>query len=297
MRLLVIGREGQLARSLGERAGPAGAEVSILARPEIDLARPDEVGAKLAGAIDAHRPDAVINAAAYTNVDGAETEPALAEAINARSPGALGEAARGAGVPLVHVSTDYVFDGSADRPLRPDDPVAPLGIYGQTKEGGERALRAAHPDGHAIVRTAWVTSPFGRNFLLTMLRLAEERDELRVVGDQIGSPTSALDLADAVIAIARGLLAGTGGGATVHVAGGGRTSWAGLAEAVLHESRRHGGPHARVTAIPSAEYPTPARRPPWSVLDTSRAEELFGIAVPPWEEAQRAIVRRVVGAG
>ena len=295
MKLLVIGRAGQLARSVAERADAAGAAPRFLSRPGIDLARPDAVADALGRAIETERPDAILNAAAYTNVDGAEDDADTARAVNALSPGAMAGAARERGVPFVQVSTDYVFDGRADRPYRPDDPVRPLGTYGRTKEEGERLVREAHPD-HAIVRTAWVTSPFGRNFLLTMLRVAEGRDELRVVGDQIGSPTSALDLADATMRIARGLTKGRGGGETVHVAGEGRTSWAGLAEAILAESAKHGGPLARVTAIPSSEYPTPTERPLWSVLDTSRARDVFGVEIPPWEESQRQIVRRLIKA-
>ena len=295
MKLLVIGREGQLARSVAERAAAAGVTPRFLSRPAIDLARPDAAADALARAIGTERPAAIVNAAAYTNVDGAEDDADTARAVNAVSPGAMAGTARERGVPFVHVSTDYVFDGRADRPYRPDDPVRPLGAYGRTKEEGERLVREAHPD-HAIVRTAWVTSPFGRNFLLTMLRVAEGRDELRVVGDQIGSPTSALDLADATLRIARTLTEGRGGGETVHVVGEGRTSWAGLAEAIFDESAKYGGPTARVSAIPSSEYPTPTERPAWSVLDTKRALDVFDVRMPPWEESQRAIVRRVVKA-
>lgn len=278
MKLLVIGRQGQLARALAARAN----DVTVLARPEIDLARPDTLTAPILAA----RPDAIVNAAAYTAVDRAEEEPALADAVNGMAPGVIAAAAATLGVPFVHVSTDYVFAGDAARPYREDDPVAPQGAYGRSKAAGEAAVAASGAD-HAIVRTAWVYAAQGSNFLRTMLRLARDRDEVRVVSDQQGSPTLADDLADGILAmLARWPAAGLR--RTYHLTNSGSTSWAGFAEAIFAEAARHGLPAARVVPIATADYPTPARRPAMSVLDGSRLAADFGLAPRPWREALSA---------
>ena len=295
MKLLVTGREGQLARSLAERAAAhENVTVATIARPELDLARPEAAGEALARAIEREEPDTVVSAAAYTAVDRAEEEPELARLVNAEAPGRLAAACARAGVPIVHISTDYVFDGTLDRPYREDDPVAPLGVYGRTKEEGERRVREANPD-HVVLRTAWVTSPFGTNFVRTMLRLAQTRDRLSVVADQHGCPTSALDIADAIVAIVRRRLSeGEREGDTVHVANRGETTWAGLARHVFDRSRTLGGPFAAVDSISTSQYPTPARRPPNSRLDCSRLEEAYGVLMPSWGEAQTEIVQRLL---
>ena len=297
MRLLVTGSQGQLARSLAERGAATGAELAFLARPVLDLAQPDMIAAAVDHAIARESPTLVVSAAAYTAVDRAEEDQATAMAVNGEAPGVIAAACARAGVPIVHVSTDYVFDGSLDRPYRPDDPVAPLGVYGRSKERGERAVREAMPD-HAILRTAWVTSPFGNNFVRTMLRLAGDRDELRVVGDQHGSPTSALDLADAILRIAERVEAGAAPlGRTYHVAGRGETTWAGLAEHAMAVSADRGGPSARVTPITTAEYPTPAKRPANSRLDLSAFEAAFDCTLPHWRDAQAEVVWRILRDG
>lgn len=282
MRLLVIGRNGQLARSLAARA-PEGVEARILARPEIDLAEPRGLAAPILAA----RPDAIVNAAAYTAVDRAEEEPALADAINGVAPGVMAQAAAQLGVPFVHVSTDYVFAGDGDRPYREEDPIAPQGAYGRSKAAGEAAVAASGAD-HAIARTAWVYAAEGGNFARTMLRLARDRDEVRVVADQHGSPTLADDLADGILAMLARWPAG-GVRKTYHLTGGGSTTWAGFAEAIFGEAARYGLPSARVVPIATAEYPTPARRPAMSVLDGSRIAADFGIVLRPWQEALSAL--------
>lgn len=288
MRILVTGREGQLARSLAERA-PDWAELTFAARPELDLADP----ASVERVVKATRPGAIISAAAYTAVDRAEDEPALAHAVNAEGVAALARAARHTDTPLIHVSTDYVFDGTADRPYRPDDPVAPVGVYGTSKRAGEQAILASEAD-HAIVRTAWVYSPFGHNFVRTMLRLAGEREELSVVDDQIGTPTSALDLADGLFAL---LAARQGTGWTSgiwHLAGTGETSWAGLAAHALATSARLGGPGTTVRPIATADYPTRAIRPANSRLNSDLFEAEFGYRAPEWRSSVDQVVERLL---
>jgi len=286
MRIAVTGRHGQVATSLAERAGP-GETIVLLGRPELDLAGDPRA---IAAAIATARPDVVISAAAYTAVDKAESEAAEAEAVNARGAGAVAAAARALGVPVIHLSTDYVFDGRKDEPYLESDPTGPTGVYGRTKLAGEQAVLAAHP-GAVVCRTAWVYSPFGHNFVKTMLRLAGDRDAVRVVADQIGNPTSALDIADAVLAIAR-----TGARATgvFHLAGTGAASWADFAEAIFAESAAAGGPSARVVRIGTADFPTPTARPANSRLNCDRLAQEYGIRLPEWRQSTAAVVRRLV---
>ncbi|WID98118.1 dTDP-4-dehydrorhamnose reductase [Bosea vestrisii] len=288
MRIAVTGRTGQVVQSLLARAGAAGVTVIPVGRPEFDLAQPESVQQALAAA----RPDCVVNAAAYTAVDKAETEPELAMRINGAGAGAVAAAAAALGVPLIQISTDYVFDGMASRPWREDDPTAPLGAYGLSKLAGEDAVAAATRN-HAILRTAWVYSPYGANFVKTMLRLAESRDEVGVVSDQLGSPTSALDLADAIIAVAKALVARPGDASLrgiFHAAGTGEASWADLAETVFAASAALGGPSATVRRIATLDYPTPARRPTNSRLDCSLLAERHGLHLPPWQDSVQACV-------
>lgn len=293
MRILVTGRNGQLAAALAE----ARADLDILpvARPEFDLADP--------GAIENHikhlRPDIVVNAAAYTAVDRAEAEPEAAMAANAFAPGMIAGAAAAAGLPIIHISTDFVFGGEQPLPYREDDATAPLSVYGRSKLAGEIAVAAANPR-HVILRTAWVFSHSGHNFLRTMLRLAATNREIRVVADQFGCPTYAPDLAEAILVIARELVGRAADDprfGTYHLVGAGDTSWAGFATAIFSASRGHGGPAAIVEPIPTSGYPTPARRPANSRLDCAKARMVFGVALPFWAHGVDRCITRLARDG
>lgn len=293
MRIAVIGKSGQLARSLAERVQGRDFELVFLGRPELDL----EGSETIADAVMTSSPDLVINAAAYTAVDQAEDEPERAALINAIAPGALAQAAHQAGAGFIHVSTDYVYDGSGDRPYVETDPVSPLGVYGRTKLEGEKRALDANPRS-VVLRTAWVYSPFGKNFVRTMLDLAQTRDRLTVVADQIGSPTSALDLADAALTIAARWRRDPdcGAGEICHVAGSGETSWCGLAAHALAKSGECGGPSAEVAPIRTSDWPTKAVRPANSRLDCSKFERIFGWRAPDWRQSVDAVVARLVAA-
>jgi len=288
MRILVTGREGQVVRSLtAVAAGRPGVEIVAVGRPELDLARPETVEP----AIRAQRPDVVVSAAAYTAVDQAEDEPDLAFAVNGRGAGEVARVSAALGLPVIHVSTDYVFDGALDRPYREDDPIGPACVYGASKLAGERAVAAANPQ-HLIVRTAWVYSPFGKNFVKTMLRLAGERDTVSVVADQQGNPTSAFDIADAILAATAGI-----GRAPrfdrwglYHLGGSGEASWADFAEEIFRVSRSLGGPAAAVRRIATSDYATRARRPANSRLDSNGFMEVFAYAMPAWKDSVRSVV-------
>jgi dTDP-4-dehydrorhamnose reductase len=289
MRIAVTGKAGQVVTSLIERA--VACDVIALGRPELDLA---DI-ASIEPAIRAARPDVVVSAAAYTAVDRAEGEADLAFAINAAGAGEVARVAHEMMIPVIHISTDYVFDGSKAEPYTETDPVAPLGVYGQSKLAGERAVMAAHP-GAVILRTAWVYSPFGANFVKTMLRLAETREELGVVADQIGNPTSALDIADGVIAVAQALVEHPGQTTrgVFHMTAQGQGVWADLAEAVFATSAAHGGPSARVKRIATTDYPTPAARPANSRLDCSALAAAYGVRLPDWRISVADTVARLV---
>jgi dTDP-4-dehydrorhamnose reductase len=292
MRIAVTGRSGQVAQSLLERAEASKVEVRTVARPEVDLARPAEVEAAL---IDL-RPDAIVNAAAYTAVDLAESEPALAYQINGAGAEAAARAAAKLGIPIIQLSADYVFDGSLDRPYREDDRTGPLGVYGDSKLRGEGAVAAATHD-HVILRTAWVYSPFGKNFARTMLALADQREHLSVVSDQRGTPTNALDIAGAIITVARNLIDRPSARemrGVFHMTGGGETNWAEFATAIFATSAAQGGPSARVLPIPTSEYPTPARRPANSRLDNSRLANVHGVHLPHWQQSLQGCIERLV---
>lgn len=293
MRIAVTGREGQVARALAEMGPAAGVTVVPVGRPDLDLAR----SAGVRPALEAARPDVIVNAAAYTAVDKAESEPDLALAINGAGAGLVAEAAAALGVPVLHLSTDYVFDGACDRPYREDDPTGPLGVYGRSKLAGEQAVAAATP-AHVILRTAWVYAPFGNNFVRTMLRLAETRDEVGVVADQWGCPTSALDIAATLIAVARRLEGEAGSPGlfgVFNMTGQGEAVWADVADAVFARSAALGGPSARVRRIATADYPTPARRPANSRLDGSRLAAAYGLTLPRWRVSVEACIDRLVG--
>lgn len=277
MRVLVFGETGQVARELARIGRARGHALASLGRRGADLADPAACAAAIAGA----EADIVINAAAYTAVDRAESEPALAHAVNAAAPGAMAQACAARGLPFLHVSTDYVFDGAPGRPWREDDPVGPLGVYGASKLAGEVAVAAAGGP-HVILRTAWVFSAHGANFVKTMLRLAAERDALGVVDDQIGGPTPAAAIAAALLDIAAAFRAGTGTSGVFHFAGAPATSWAGFARAIFAASAARGGRAPAVTPIASADYPTPARRPLNSVLDCARIAAVYGVEQPDW---------------
>lgn len=292
MRIIVIGQEGQVARALAERAPAHGIHATLVGRPKLDLADPsgiEDVLRETGG-------DLIVNAAAYTAVDQAEKEPELAEAINGIGPGVVAGAAAAMGIPVIHLSTDYVFNGSANRPYREDDDVHPLGVYGKTKLLGEQAV-AAEADNHVILRTAWVYSPFGKNFVKTMLRLAADRDELGVVADQIGSPTSALDIADAVLAIGRNLLEKPQEQSLrglFHMTGTGFATWAEFATEIFALSARFGGPSAKVRPIATADYPTPAQRPANSRLDCAKLKGRHGVELPAWRSSLETCVHRLI---
>lgn len=290
MRIAVTGKTGQVVTSLIERAGK-GVTIIPLGRPEMDLANQ----ATIAPALAAARADVVVSAAAYTAVDRAESEAEAAFAVNATGAGGVAAAASALGLPLIHISTDYVFDGSKSEAYCEGDPVAPLGVYGASKLAGEQAVIKNAPDA-VILRTAWVYSPFGANFVKTMLRLAETRDELGVVADQIGNPTSALDIADAVLAIAQRLCREPAQAprGTFHMTGGGEASWADLAEAIFAISAECGGPSARVRRISTADYPTPAARPANSRLDATRLHQSYGLRLPDWRASLASTVTRLV---
>ncbi len=291
MRIAVTGREGQVAQCLAERArGHDGIEVVLVGRPALDLADPGSVGPALA----AVRPDLIVSAAAYTAVDRAEDEPALAQSINCDGAGAASAAAASLGIPVIHLSTDYVFDGSKAGPYVETDPTNPMGAYGASKLAGEQAVAAANPR-HVILRTAWVYSPFGNNFVKTMLRLARERDELTIVADQFGNPTSALDIADAVLHVASALPAvGDRGYGIFHLAGSGTTNWSGFARQVMDSSRQRGGPSKPVRDITTADFPTKARRPANSRLSTEKLAATFGWTAPDWQSSVDRVVARLL---
>ena len=291
MRLVVTGREGQVVSSLLEAGPLAGVDVIAIGRPQLDLANPDTV----IEAIAAARPDVVVSAAAYTAVDQAEDEPDLAFRVNAVGAGKVAQAAARLGVPVIHLSTDYVFDGSASGSYVETDATAPASVYGATKLAGEQAVAAANPR-NLILRTAWVYSPFGKNFVKTMLRLAADRDEISVVADQWGNPTSALDIADAILHAAATLhrdkdFAAFG---IYHLAGTGEANWSGFARHILDTSRVSGGPSARVRDITTTDYPTKARRPANSRLSSAKFASAFGWSAPDWRLSTEAVVRRVL---
>jgi dTDP-4-dehydrorhamnose reductase len=286
VKILVLGREGQLARSLAEKAGDhPGLDLLFTSRAEADLSSSGSV----ASAIADLRPDLVINAAAYTAVDKAEEEPALAFRINGEAAGEAAVAARDIGAPIVQISTDYVFDGEAGQPYREDALVNPLSVYGRSKLAGEEAVRAANPE-HLILRTAWVYSPFGRNFVTTIVAAARDRDTLTVVADQHGSPTSALDLADAILQIVQ---RGAGFGETWHLAGSGSASWFELAAEAMTYCRRRGLPAADVRPIKTADWPSRAARPPYGALDCTRAERDLGVRLPEWRRSLAETIERL----
>lgn len=292
-RVVLIGGKGQVATSLARALPAAGCEVVTLARPAFDLLCTDAIAEAIAEA----RPHVVVNPAAYTAVDRAEDEVDLAYAINRDAAGAVAAAAARAGAAIVHYSTDYVFDGAKSTPYLETDATAPRSVYGASKLAGEAAVAAANPR-HVILRTAWVCSADGANFLKTMLRLAAERPELKVVDDQHGSPTFAADLAAATARIidnCRGAPAGAPHYGVFHLVSAGWTTWCGFARAIMAASAARGGPSVPVQAITTADFPTTARRPAYSRLDTSRIAEIHGIRLPAWQDALATCLDGMLG--
>ena len=286
MKILVTGHNGQVARELQMRLSDS-AEVIALGRDRLDLGKPDAIREQ----VRALAPDLIINAAAHTAVDLAETEPEAAFAINATAPGVLAEEAAALGIPLIHYSTDYVFDGEKPGAYTEDDTPNPLGVYGRSKLAGERAIQAVGGES-LILRTSWVYSLHGRNFLLTMRRLLQERDELRVVSDQIGAPTWAGNIAQATAQLVRQWQAGTRAWGVYHLTAQGETSWFGFAGAIADHLRADGKACARLLPIPSCEYPTPARRPLNSRLDCSKLARDWGVRLPDWRDGLDECLRQ-----
>ena len=283
MNVLVCGGHGQLGRAVARRASAGGHQVTAIDRDELDICD----AAAVASWLGAHSLDVVVNAAAYTAVDKAETERDAAFAINRDGAATLARACAQRGVPLLHVSTDYVFDGTATVPYREDDPLAPLGVYGESKAAGEHEV---HANGGTVVRTSWLFEERGPSFVHTMLRLAGEREVLRVVADQTGCPTWADDLADALLQLA----AMPARERTYHFCNDGVTTGHGFATAIVEEARRHRELRCeRVEPITTAEFPTPARRPAYSVLDTSRIRSA-GITPPPWRRGMAHVIAQVL---
>lgn len=271
--LLVFGAGGQVGRELIATAARLGVEARGLTHAEADICDKTAVEEL----VRRYKPTSIVNAAAYTAVDRAESEPPQAFRVNRDGAAVLGDAAAAANIPLVHLSTDYVFDGQSRIPYAETDEVAPLGVYGRSKEEGERAIRAS-ARGHVILRTAWVYSPFGTNFVRTMLRLGLERAELGIVDDQTGCPTSATDIAAAVMAIVEATARqGFSDWGTYHYVGADVLTWYGFAKLIFEESAKSGVPPPRLLPIMTADFPTPAPRPAYSVLDTKKIERIFAI--------------------
>jgi len=304
VKILLIGKNGQIGRDLNFLLPRLG-EMTALGREKLDLTKPNDIRE----AVRTIRPNVIVNAAAYTAVDQAESDELAAHAINAEAPGLLAEEAKKAGALLVHFSTDYVFDGLKRAPYNEDDPANPVNIYGKTKLEGERRIQASSAV-HIIFRTEWVYSREGRNFLLTILRLATHQKELRIVDDQIGAPTSSREIAAATVHVLEKALAGQSGPCSLsdvsgvyHMTAAGETTWYGFAKAILEEAAQvppndpwlgvatghHPLVTRRVFPISTAEYPTPARRPSYTVLSNAKLERTFGVRMPDWREQLHSV--------
>lgn len=291
MNVLVIGRSGQLATELLRTTWPPGARIIAVGRPELDVTD----GEAVRRAVNAAAPDIIVNASAYTAVDRAEAEPGTAFAINEAGVRHLALAARGHGVPLVHVSTDYVFGGRGHRPWREDDEPDPIGVYACSKRAGECAIAAAGP-AHAIVRTSWLFAAHGQNFVRTILRLGGERDRLSIVDDQVGCPTAAADLAGAIAGVAAALAAGRITSGVYHYAGAGPVSWYEFAQAIFAAAAGL-VPMPVLLPISTQTFGAPAPRPAYSVLDCGRIERDLGIPAKPWSSGLRAVIDEIAQGG
>jgi dTDP-4-dehydrorhamnose reductase len=284
-----------LGQDLRPRLQSAGFEVIGPEHSHLDITRPEQILLLFKNLA----PALVINCAAYTAVDRAESEPDRARAVNQEGAGHLAEACRELGIPLLHLSTDYVFDGMANLPYQEDDPVNPLNVYGLTKWQGEEAIRFRLA-AHLIVRTSWLYGVHGHNFVKTILKLAQEKEELRVVADQYGCSTWSGDLAEALVVMARHLRDGSGGinWGTYHFCGAGWTTWHGFAQAIVEEAQRRDlVQYIRVVPIPTPDYPTPARRPRWSVLDCQKIGSFFHVTPRPWRQGLADMLRELLNRG
>ena len=282
MKILITGQHGQVSRELQQRLQGLG-ELVVLGRDGLDLAIAEQIRQH----VRALRPGLIINAAAHTAVDLAESEPEAAFAINAIAPGILAEEAKALGIPLIHFSTDYVFDGSKPAPYTEADTPNPLGVYGQSKLAGEQAIAAVGGE-YLILRTSWVYSNHGKNFLLTMQRLLQEKPQMRIVADQIGAPTWAGTIADSTRALIERWQAGQPGDWGIyHLTAQGETSWFGFAQAIGEHLKAQGNACAELEAIPSSAYPTPAKRPLNSRLDCSHLQQQWQVSQPAWQDALR----------
>jgi dTDP-4-dehydrorhamnose reductase len=292
MRIVVTGKEGQVDTSLQDLGERLGIEVIRIGLPEADLSKPET----LADPINAARPDLIISSAAYTAVDKAESETDLAQAINGDGPGQLARIAAQLDIPILHLSTDYVFAGDKDGIYTETDMPAPVSVYGKTKLSGEEQIRAATPN-HVILRTAWVYSPYGNNFVKTMLRLGETRDELNVVADQRGCPTYAPEIARALLAVAQRVTKDSDSRlrGTFHLTGQGETTWAGFAEAIFAGSAERGGKAVKVNPIPTSAYPTPASRPANSRLSGEKLAATYDLRLDPWGVSLNDCLTRLIG--
>jgi len=292
IKLLVAGAQGQVARSLVEAAKERNVILDALGRPELDLTIPDTIRRS----IEKTKPDFVINTAAYTAVDKAENEPETANAINHLGAAALSQICSDRNIPIIHLSTDYVFDGRKPQPYDETDPTSPLGVYGSTKLAGELAVAKAN-HAHIILRTAWVYSPYGHNFVKTMLQLAKSRSELSVVDDQLGCPTYAPHIADAILQIVENLT-NSSERETIwgiyNIAGSGETTWCGFAREIFENSAKHGEKEVTVSPISTKEYPTPARRPENSRLACNKLNQVFGVTMPDWQTGVSDCVSRLL---
>ena len=288
MKPLVLGAQGQLGQELATLCAARRIAATLLPRQECDISNLGQIRA----AIDNTRPSVIINAAAYTKVDQAEKEAGLAHRVNGDGPAMLAQASADAGIPLIHVSTDYVFDGSKASAYVETDPVMPLGVYGLSKEAGERAIRSVQRR-HVIVRTAWVYGIYGRNFLKTMLDLAASRGGWGVVNDQVGNPTATADLAQALVRAAEKTSRDDNCWGTYHFAGQGDATWFEFAEEIVASQAAFTGKRPALKAIMTAEYPTPARRPRNSRLNSDLFASVFGVRALPWRERTREVVQTI----
>lgn len=291
MRIFVAGSNGQLAQSLKEAVVGSDIELITAGPPEFDLCRPET----MAELVKKYEPTAIVNAAAYTAVDAAEGDEATAYAVNATGAAALAAIAAELNVPFIHVSTDYVFSGNKNGSYTENDSVSPSGAYGRTKLAGELNVMLKNPNS-IILRTAWVYSPFGKNFLKTMLSLAKTREELGVVSDQTGNPTYAPDIADAILHIIEGIEEegwDDGYAGVYHLAGSGDTSWHGFASEIFKEGGKYGHPVPTVNAITTADFPTPAKRPANSCLNCNKVQQIFSIKMPAWQDSTAKCVKRL----
>lgn len=290
MRIAVTGKSGQVTSALQALNAPD-IQVIAIGRPELDLLAPSMVGETIAKL----KPDVVVSSAAYTAVDKAESDEAAAFAINRDGAGAIAAAAAELSVPVIHLSTDYVFDGDKLERYVESDPVGPVSVYGRSKLEGEYAVAAAN-ENHVILRTAWVYSTFGHNFVKTMLRLAETRDELSVVSDQLGCPTSANDIAEAIVNIAARLSKDSSPDlrGVFHLAGSGETNWAEFARYILSILEEKTGRRVTVRDIATADYPTAAKRPANSRLCCDKLKRLYGVSMPEWQVSTRAVVTKLL---